>query len=208
MLQVLRLAESVTGGSCHHYTAGAQSVPLIQKVAEGLVMAGGWLVRRLAAIAVVGLVCGVVLAIAAHSQGQDDLTQLFAEVTRLHVQGKPAEAVPIAERAVAVARERHGEEHAEFGSALGWLAIIYQGQGRFAEAEPLHKRSLAIREKAWGPNHPNVGAALHNLAMLYREQGRYADAEPLMRRGLAIAEKERAPSIPMSAQHSTNWLGC
>jgi hypothetical protein len=97
---------------------------LIQTVAEGLIMAGGWLARRLVAMVVPGLVCGVVLAIAAHSQGQDDLTQLFAEVGRLHGQGKFAEAAPIAERAVALARERHGEEHAEFGSALGWLAII------------------------------------------------------------------------------------
>jgi len=158
-------------------------------------MAGGWLARRLAAM--VALVCGCVFAGAAYAQGQDDLTQLFAEVERLYGQGKSAEAASVAERAVALARERHGEVHAEFGSALGWLAIVYQGQGRYGEAEPLHKRSLAIREKALGPDHPNVGAALHNLAVLYREQGRHADAEPLMRRGLAIAEKERGPEHPI-----------
>jgi CHAT domain-containing protein/tetratricopeptide (TPR) repeat protein len=160
-------------------------------------MAGGWLARRLAAVAVRALVCGCVFAGAAYAQGQDDLDQLLAEVGRLYGQGKSAEAAPIAERAVALARERHGEEHAKFGSALGWLAIVYQGQGRFADAEPLHKRSLAIREKALGPDHPNVGAALHNLAVLYREQGRHADAEPLMRRGLAIAEKEHGPEHPV-----------
>jgi len=158
-------------------------------------MAGGWMVRRIAALA--GLACAVLLASAARAQGPDDLTQLFAEVGRLRGQGKFAEAVPIAERAVALARERHGEEHAELGSALGWLAIVYQGQGRYGEAESLHKRSLAIREKAWGPDHPNVGAALHNLAVLYREQGRHADAEPLLRRSLAIAEKEPGPEHPV-----------
>jgi len=158
-------------------------------------MADGWTARRIAALA--GLVCAVLLASAARAQGPDDLTQLFAEVGRLHGQGKFAEAVPIAERAVALARERHGEEHAELGSALGWLAIVYQGQGRFGEAERLHTRSLAIREKALGPDHPNVGAALHNLAVLYREQGRHADAEPLLRRSLAIAEKERGPEHPV-----------
>src|SRR5262245_6753866 len=75
-------------------------------VAEGLVMAGGWLARRL--VAMVALVCGCVFAGAAYAQGQDDLTQLFAEVERLHGQGKSAEAVSVAERAVALARERHG----------------------------------------------------------------------------------------------------
>jgi CHAT domain-containing protein/tetratricopeptide (TPR) repeat protein len=166
---------------------------LIEAVVERLVMAGG----RLAAMLVAGLLGGVVLAGAAHAQGPDDLTQLLDEVGRLQSQGRFADAVPIAEKAVALARERHGEEHDLFGSALGWLAVVYQGQGRFTEAEPLHTRSLAVREKAWGPDHPNVGAALHNLAVMYREQGRYADAEPLLRRSLAIAEKQQGPEHPI-----------
>jgi hypothetical protein len=93
-------------------------------------MAGGWLARRLAAVAVGAMVCGCVFAGAAYAQGQDDLTQLFAEVERLHGQGKSAEAASVAERAVALARERHGEEHAEFGSALGWLPPSMTGPRR------------------------------------------------------------------------------
>ena len=58
-----------------------------------------------------GLICGVVLAGAAHSQGSSDLAKLLAEVSRLREQGKHADAIPIAERAVALARQRHGEEH-------------------------------------------------------------------------------------------------
>ena len=72
----------------------------------------------------------IALAVAAHSQGQDELSQLFAEVSRLHGQGKSADAISVAERAVAIARERHGEEHAEFGSALGWLPPSMTGPRR------------------------------------------------------------------------------
>jgi CHAT domain-containing protein/tetratricopeptide (TPR) repeat protein len=151
--------------------------------------------RCLAAIVAAGLACGIVLA-SANAQGQDEVDRLLADVERLYGEGKSTEAVPVAERAVAAARERYGEEHREFSSAIGLLAVVYQAQGRYAEAELLLKRSLDIREKALGPEHINIGAALNNLAVLYREQRRYAEAEPLLRRALAIAEKERGPEHP------------
>ncbi len=102
-------------------------------------MAGGWLARRLAAMVAAGLICGVVLAGAAHSQGSSDLAKLLAEVSRLREQGKYADAIPIAERAVALARQRHGEEHPELALAMNWLASVYHDQGRYREAEPLYR---------------------------------------------------------------------
>jgi hypothetical protein len=71
-------------------------------------------VRRLTAA---GLMCGFVLSGAAHAQGSDDLARLRDEVSRLYGQGRFAEALPIAERYVALAQQKHGEEHAEFASA-------------------------------------------------------------------------------------------
>ena len=56
--------------------------------------------------------------------------------------------MPIAKRAVALARERPGEDHTKFASAISWLASVYKAQGRYAEAETLYKRDLAITEKA------------------------------------------------------------
>ena len=81
-----------------------------------------------------------------------------------------------------MARERHGDGHTLFATAIEWLAELYRAQGRYAEAEPLYKRSLSIREKALGPNHADVGSSLNNLAELYRVQSRYAEAEPMYRR--------------------------
>jgi tetratricopeptide (TPR) repeat protein len=122
----------------------------------------------------------------ARAQGPDELASLRAQVSQLFSQGKYAEAVPIAEQYVALARQKYGDNHAEYAAAISWLANVYQAQGRYAEAEPLYKRALAIHEKALGPDHPDVGTALNNLAELYRAQGRYPEAEPLHKRALAI----------------------
>lgn len=157
-------------------------------------MGEGWMVRPLRTIVQVGVVWGVVLAgNAAHAQGIDELVQLRSEVSRLRGQGKYSDAIPVAERYVAVARQKHGEEHTEVATALSWLGSVYWAQGRHAEAEPLYRRSLAIREKVLGPDHADVGTSLNNLAALYRAQGRLAEAEPLYRRDLAITENALGP---------------
>src|SRR5262245_764855 len=121
-------------------------------------MVVGGMVRRLATMVVApGLVVAAVLSGASHAQGQDELTRLHTEVSRLHGQGGYAEAIPVAERYVALARGRYGEDHTETATAMQWLAFVYQAQGRYAEAEPPYRRSLAIREKAMGSEHPDVG---------------------------------------------------
>ena len=59
----------------------------------------------------------------AQAQGGEDLAALHAQVRQLHGQGKYAEAITIAERYVALARQKHGEEHTEFAIAISWLAV-------------------------------------------------------------------------------------
>src|SRR5688500_16444719 len=106
-------------------------------------MAGRWL-RRGAALIVLATLVATAGSMMAQAQGADDLAALRGQVSRLHSQGKYAEALPLAERYVALARQRHGEEHTEFATANAWLASVYRAQGRNAEAEPLYKRALAI----------------------------------------------------------------
>jgi CHAT domain-containing protein/tetratricopeptide (TPR) repeat protein len=129
----------------------------------------------------------------ARAQGTDDLALLRTQVSQLYSQGKYAEAAPIAERYVALARQKHGDTHTEYATAIAWLANVYRGQGLYPEAEPLYKRVLAIIQDALGPDHPEVAGGLNNLAELYSDQGRYAEAEPLYKRALTIAEKALGP---------------
>jgi CHAT domain-containing protein/tetratricopeptide (TPR) repeat protein len=111
----------------------------------------------------------------------------------LNEDGRYAEALPLAERAVALARKRSPES-----DSLGWAASVlaetYRAQGRYAEAESLLKRSIAIIEKLAGRIDVAVAHRLGQLANLYHDQGRYTDAEPLYRQALTITKKVRGPS--------------
>jgi esterase/lipase superfamily enzyme len=125
----------------------------------------------------------------ARAQGSDELDALNSQIAKLYSDGKYAEATPLAEHYVDLARQRYGEEHPEFATAITWLGSLYQSEGRHDDAEPLLKRALSIREKELGPDHALVGTSLSNLAALYESQGRDADAEPLLKRALSIREK-------------------
>ena len=47
------------------------------------------------------------------AQGADDLSALNTQVIQLHREGKHAEAVPVAQRALALAERLHGADHAD-----------------------------------------------------------------------------------------------
>ncbi len=125
----------------------------------------------------------------ARAQAADDLDRLNHEIERLYSENKIAAALPLAERYVALTRQRYGEDNPEYATALTWLGSLYEAQARFAEAEPPLKSALAIREKAFGPDHPLVATSLVNLANLYQREGRNAEAEELEKRAKAIREK-------------------
>ena len=78
---------------------------------------GRWLTLRFTLIAtVIVLVCA--MPTVGQAQGADDLAALQRQVSRLYSQGKYGEVVPLAKRYVVVARQKHGEEHAEFAAAM------------------------------------------------------------------------------------------
>jgi tetratricopeptide (TPR) repeat protein/CHAT domain-containing protein len=138
---------------------------------------------------------------------RDEAAALQTKVEELYDAGKYADAIPLAQRALAIREKALGPDHPDVATSLYNLANLYHSQGRYAEAEPLYQRSLAIREKALGRDHLDVAASLNNLALLYHRQGRYADAEPLYQRSLAIKEKARRrddPDIALSLNNLAN----
>jgi tetratricopeptide (TPR) repeat protein len=132
----------------------------------------------------------------ARAQGVDELASLRTQVSQLYSRGKYAQVALIAERYATLAHQKHGDNHTEYATAIGWLAYVYKAQGRYAEAEPFYKRALAIREKTLGPGHPDVATTLNNLGELHRAQGRYAEAEPLYKRALAIRGRAPVQALP------------
>lgn len=138
-------------------------------------MAVRWIRCAVVSIGLFALL-GSVGSVHVHAQRSDDFRALNDQLSRLFNEGKYAEAVPLAERYVFIARQRYGEKHSEFGVAILWLAESYRYQGRYTEAEPLYKRAVAIFEETRGPRNNSVASSLHNLSLLYRAQGRYSEA--------------------------------
>jgi CHAT domain-containing protein/Tfp pilus assembly protein PilF len=126
----------------------------------------------------------------------EEAKRLAAEVERLVKEGKYDDALPLAQRALALREKVLGPDHLDVAQTLNDLAVLHQEKGDHARAEPLYQRALAIREKALGPDHPDVARSVNNLAELYRAKGDYARAEPLYQRALAAREKALGPDHP------------
>ena len=122
--------------------------------------------------------------------------QLAIQSASLRDAGKPGEAIPLSERAVAMQEKLLGPNHLAVAVTLHNLALLYSDRGEFGKAEPLYQRVLAIWEQALGPEHPLVANALNNLANLYNFTGDYTKAELLYLRALAIREKVLGPDHP------------
>jgi tetratricopeptide (TPR) repeat protein len=110
--------------------------------------------------------------------------------------GQFREAEPVMRRALAVAEQCYGTDHARVNVALGNLAHLLWATGRLAEAEPLMCRVLATYEQSYGKDHRDVAAALNNLALLLRDTNRLGEAEPLLRLALVIAERSSGRDHP------------
>jgi tetratricopeptide (TPR) repeat protein len=115
--------------------------------------------------------------------------RLKQQVIELHKQGKYSEALPLAEKILAIKEKLLSPDDPVVANSLNDLSALYYEQGKDAQAEPLLRRALAIQEKALGPDHPHVAISLNNSATLHYKHGNYAQAEPLFRRALAIREK-------------------
>ncbi|WP_058553954.1 tetratricopeptide repeat protein [Thiohalocapsa sp. ML1] len=111
---------------------------------------------------------------------------------------------PLCRRALALAEERLGAEHAETATALNNLGTLLQATNRLTEAEPLMRRALAIDEASYGAGHPDVATDLNNLGLLLQDTNRLAEAEPLMRRALAIDEASYGAEHPTVARDLNN----
>src|SRR5262245_37747339 len=99
-----------------------------------------------------------------HAQSGDDLAALTKQVEDLSKAGKYAEALPLAERAVKLAEEKHGPNDVAVTGPLLKLGATLGRLGRVAEMEAHERRALAIREAVLGPDHPETAKALEALA--------------------------------------------
>jgi CHAT domain-containing protein/tetratricopeptide (TPR) repeat protein len=111
------------------------------------------------------------------------------EVVRLSRAGKSKEALPLAEKALALRRKLLGETHpltAKSWFNLGAQLVALQ---QFKNAEGCYRKSLQIFEEVLGKKHPHYAASLDSLAALYQGLGENGLALPLFKEALQIYEE-------------------
>jgi CHAT domain-containing protein/Tfp pilus assembly protein PilF len=133
------------------------------------------------------------VAFAASSIAQEgpirEAVELNEQVVKLYIEGQYFEAIPLAQRMLAISEEALGPDNPNTATALKVLAKLYREVGAYTMAEPLNQRALAIREKVLGLEHSRTADALSDLGSLYHHTGAYSKAETLLKRALAIHEK-------------------
>ena len=108
---------------------------------------------------------------------QMQATRLDEQARAHYREGESTEAIPLAERALALREHALGPEHPDVAASLELLGNLYRDTSDHGRAEPLLVRSLAIREKALGQENLATGESHWALAKLYYYTGRLTQAK-------------------------------
>jgi serine/threonine protein kinase/tetratricopeptide (TPR) repeat protein len=115
------------------------------------------------------------------------LRKMIAEI--LHRNGKIDEALPLAERALAMFETLANGDSSDVAIALNQVATIRQDLGRLDDAEPIFERALAMQRRLHPDDHGDVAVALNNLALVRANLGRLEESEPLFAESLAMKQR-------------------
>lgn len=120
--------------------------------------------------------------------------------------GRLRDALPQAQRVLAILERALGPEHERVAIALNNLAELQRQLGALREALALHQRSLALHEKLHGTGHLEVAVAANNLGLVHQALAQFPQALALYRRSLAIREAALPPDH-LDIANSLNSLG-
>jgi len=107
----------------------------------------------------------------------------------LYRNARPADALPLAEQALAIWEQTPSEDRGNVPRSLNLVATIQQNLGRLDVAEPLFERALALHEELHAGDHAEVVMSLNNLAMVRAHMGRMDAAEALLVRAVEMQER-------------------
>lgn len=130
--------------------------------------------------------------------------RLVENVKSLSGNGRHAEALIVANRALQLAEDELEPDHPDIAVLLNSLATEHYALKQFDQAEPLYRRALHIAEKGYDPNDVFVAMCLNNLAESCDALGRLDDTEPMYLRALNICEKDSESDQSMVAVILTN----
>jgi serine/threonine-protein kinase len=118
--------------------------------------------------------------------------------------GRSAEAVPVLERSLALAREIYGDESVNTATSYNELGSALHDLGRFREAIAQYREALRIERLTGGAGAAGPAKPLNNMASAYEDMGDFASAIPLFRESLALREKKLDRHDPMVVRATYN----
>jgi tetratricopeptide (TPR) repeat protein len=143
------------------------------------------------------------IAIAEISHKPGEITAGLSTLAEAYArQGRYADAVSLAERAVAERMRVAKADDQDIPIQLEQLGSCYHELGRDAEAEPMLNRALAMEQKllqkfgASPATETRVASAMQTLATLHRDRRRYEEAEKLYLGALNLLQNRRSPDDP------------
>ncbi len=83
----------------------------------------------------------------AQSAELQEAEKLGQQVVQLYQQGKYTEAIPLAEKVLAIREKILGREHPDVATSLNNLAVLYWGKGDITRTTDFLTRGLAVQEK-------------------------------------------------------------
>ncbi len=136
---------------------------------------------------------------------------LLERADKLGQQGRYAEAISLAERALEQQQTVFGEVHLDVLQSLVILADLYRVNKQYSRAEALFQRALPLGRRIWGEETPSVARILFNFGVMYLEAGDIDQAEPLLLDALNMRRQvmpDRYPEMiaslhAMGALHAT-----
>src|SRR5215475_4515718 len=144
--------------------------------------------RRLAATLIIAVALAIRAALSPVAAQPADIVEMLNRYHALYDAGKYEAALGAAQKLGETVKSRYGENHPNYGLALGLLNNVYQQQGKYGEAESILKRVLTLYEQI-EPGGRNVAATLGNLAIVYDDQGRYSESIATINRAKPIFER-------------------
>jgi CHAT domain-containing protein/Tfp pilus assembly protein PilF len=134
-----------------------------------------------------------------HDRALDEAHRLSTQALDLTADGKDNEALPLAERALALGEKELGPDDAYVAYLLDQVGWLYYNRGSYAKAEQLYQRALDIDKRALGLEHPQTAATLQDLGTVYARTGEYGKAEELLQQALTLTEQTLGAEHPRVA---------
>jgi tetratricopeptide (TPR) repeat protein len=126
------------------------------------------------------------------------------EAGRLEQKGKLREAARAAQAALAVYRNRFGEDSAAVARALHLIARIRVAGGDVKGAREANERALAIRRRLLPGAHPDIARSLNNLGLCLSSLGERRRAEAVLAEAVEQWRQSLGDRDPLTAMGWSN----